>query len=59
MECLHQYASEAGIRTQDQVKRSNSQTETLQPQTVSAERLAVRLHPQEDGVGTRSKSGKP
>jgi hypothetical protein len=59
MEFLHQYASEAGIRTQDQVKRRSAQTVTLQTQTVSAEPLAVRTHPQEDGLGTGSKSGTP
>jgi hypothetical protein len=43
----------------DQVKRSNAQTVTLQTQTVSAEPLAVRTHPQEDGLRTHSESGTP
>jgi len=48
------------LRTQDPVKRWGMQTVPLKgAKTVSAEPLAVRTHPQEDGLGTGSKSGTP
>ena len=43
-------------RTKGKEPRANR---NVKIKTVSAEPLAVRTHPQEDGLGTRSKSGTP
>ena len=44
-------------RPREEEQRTNRNVERTH--TVSAEPLAVRTHPQENGQGTRSKSGTP
>ena len=54
VEVEHQQATNP--RPNGKEPRANRNVNT---QTVSAEPLAVRTHPQEDGLGTGSKSGTP